>query len=243
MKRLHARNLQQRENARRAAKTSFAVAAHQGRDNSTAELHDRSGGHFFIEDRLEHKLVNLFELRQRRRCQQIMHSARIIQSRFSDGTHPSSDMLEIYVVFLSETVDMRFAPEGTEPRLAFYSVEGGELRRFDNPACLAQQHLGVNGAGDRVQHAPLRRAEIAGDVAALFACAVDGERTDFLIRRNEVNIEIFADFGVGQGVRTERFSVVSGEARVFKVAGNVHDEKQLVIAPRQVGSRLPIVHK
>ncbi len=37
-----------------------------GGDASTTDLNDRRGGHFFVEDFLEHQLVDLLQPRQRR---------------------------------------------------------------------------------------------------------------------------------------------------------------------------------
>ena len=42
-------------------------------------------------------------------------------------------------------------------------------------------------------------------------------------------VEVLADFGIGQSVHTERFSIVSGEARVFKVAGDVQHQNELLL--------------
>ena len=42
--------------------------------------------------------------------------------------------------------------------------------------------------------------------------------------------QIVADFLVGKGVHPERLGIVSGESRVFEIAGNLEDESQLARA-------------
>ncbi len=130
---------------------------------------------------------------------------------------------------------MGLAPDGAQPSVAFSTVQGSQFRGFDYPSCLAQQNVGVDWSGNDVQYAALRRAEVTGHVAALLLSAVDRERADFLIRGDEVVIEVLAGFGIGQCVRTERLGVVSGETGVFKVAGDVHHEHQLVFLPGCLG--------
>src|SRR5262249_15169833 len=44
----------------------------------------------------------------------------------------------------------------------------------------------------------------------------------------EILVDVLPHFGVVQGAHTERFGVVSGEARVFKVARDVQHEDQLL---------------
>ena len=127
--------------------------------------------------------------------------------------------------------------------LAFATVQSGHLRGFNNPARLAQQYVGLDGTGDRVQHAPLRRAEVTGHVAALFLAAVDRESADLLIAGDEMVVQILADFGIGQCVRTERLGVVSGETRIFKVAGDVHHEQQFVLFQSQINRGLLVVEE
>src|SRR5262249_39243418 len=68
---------------------------------------------------------------------------------------------------------------------------------------------------------------------------------DLLEGGDEVFVEVLAGFGVSQGVHTERLGVVSGEARVFKVAGEVQHEEQLLLLPGQfgrLGRRLDKLH-
>src|SRR5207253_4131088 len=75
----------------------------------------------------------------------------------------------------------------------------------------------------------VRSAEVAGDVAALLVLANDAEGADFLEGGAEILVDELADLRIGQGVHTERLSVVSGQARVFENSRNVQDEDQLFI--------------
>ncbi len=142
-----------------------------------------------------------------------------------------------------KTFAVRLAPHGSRPSVAFSTVQGSQFRGFDYPSGLAQEHVGVDWSGEDVQDAALRRAEVAGHIAALLLSAVDGERADFLIGSDEVVIEVLAGFGIGQCVRTERFGVVSGETGVFKVAGDVHHKHQFVFVPGYLGRSLLVVEE
>jgi len=48
-----------------------------------------------------------------------------------------------------------------------------------------------------VQYTTLGSAEVTGDVAALLLSTIDREGADFLIRGDEIVVEILADIGVG----------------------------------------------
>ena len=98
------------------------------------------------------------------------------------------------------------------------AVQLGELVGFVGPAGLAEEDVGIHGAGHGVQDAAVRGAEVAGDVAALLLGAGEGEGADLLEGGHKGVVEVFADLGTGQGVHTERLGVVSGEAGFFKVA-------------------------
>src|SRR5262249_17028052 len=65
----------------------------------------------------------------------------------------------------------------------------------------------------------------------------------FLERRDEVLVEELADFLVGQGVDTQRFGIVSGKARVFKVPADVEDEDELLLLLGQGSGFFRRVHK
>src|SRR5579875_3096552 len=122
---------------------------------------------------------------------------------------PTPRLGNIYLMFILEALAMGLAPEVAQPGIAFSTVQGGQFCRFDDPARLAQQYSSVNGSSDSVQHAPFRRTEITGHVTALLLLAMDCEGADFLIEGGEVIVEVFAGFGIGQCVRTERLGVVS----------------------------------
>jgi hypothetical protein len=79
-----------------------------------------------------------------------------------------------------------------------------------------------------VEDAAVGSAEVAGDVSALLLTADDAERGDFLEGGAEEFVEVLTHLRVGQCVHTERLGVVSGEARVFKVTGDVQHEDQLL---------------
>src|SRR5436305_8506187 len=83
-----------------------------------------------------------------------------------------------------------------------------------------------------MQHPAVRGAEVRRHVAALLLLIDDLEGGDFLERRDEVFVEILADFRIVQCVHTERFGVVSGKARVFKMAGDVQHEDELFLLLR-----------
>lgn len=72
--------------------------------------------------------------------------------------------------------------------------------RGHRPLRFIEELLAGHRTGDRVNHASLRRAEIAGDVAAVplqFAVLVnDFETSDLLIRRYEMVAKISRDLGV-----------------------------------------------
>src|SRR5262249_5495734 len=126
-----------------------------------------------------------------------------------------------------------------EERLELAAVALGVLHRFlggfDDPFRFAQYGVGVDRPGDAVQDASVGGAEVAGDVAALFLTADDAEGGDFLEGGDEVFVEVLADFGVGQGVHTGRLGIVSGDARIFKVAGNVQHEAELQLLLGDLG--------
>jgi hypothetical protein len=86
-----------------------------------------------------------------------------------------------------------------------------------------------------VQHATVVGAEVGRDVAALLLFADDAEGSDFLEGRAEVLVDELADFGIGQSVDTQRFSVVSGKVGVFKETGNVEDEDELLLLEGLLG--------
>ena len=59
--------------------------------------------------------------------------------------------------------------------------------------------------------------------------ALDGGGADLLERGDEVGIEVLADLRIGQGVRTERLGVVSGEAGLLEIAGDVQEEHEFLL--------------
>jgi hypothetical protein len=69
----------------------------------------------------------------------------------------------------------------------------------------------------------------------LLLSAVDAEVADLLVGGDEVRLEVLADFVLGQGVRTERLGVVSGERCVLEIARDVQDELQAHGLFRQLG--------
>jgi len=86
-----------------------------------------------------------------------------------------------------------------------------------------------------MQDLAVRQAEVTGDIPALLLAAGYPEGADFLIRRNEMRVEVVAHLPIGQRARTERLRVVSGEIGIFKVAGDVEGECEFVILSRFVG--------
>src|SRR5436190_1896342 len=78
--------------------------------------------------------------------------------------------------------------------------------------------------GNDVQHPAIRGTEVRSHVAALLLAVDDFEGADLLEGRDEILVEVLADLFVGQGVHTERLGVVSGDARVFEVPGDVQDK-------------------
>jgi len=107
-------------------------------------------------------------------------------------------------------------------------VHFAELPRFLHPAGFFQQLGAGNGADHGVQHAAIGGAEITGHIAALLlAVGSDREGTDFLVGRHKILVQVIADILLRQCAHTERFGVVSGEAGVLEVAGNVQHEQQL----------------
>ncbi len=149
----------------------------------------------------------------------------------------------VHLMLVLKTFAVGLAPDGAQPSVAFSNVQGSHFRGFDYPAGLTQQCVRADWPGDGVQYAALRRAEVTCDIAALLLSAVDRERADFLIRGDEVFVEVLAGFDIGQCVRTERLGVVSGETGVFKVAGDVHHEHQLVFVPGCLGRGYLVVEE
>jgi hypothetical protein len=80
-----------------------------------------------------------------------------------------------------------------------------------------------------VQHPAIGSAEVGRDVAALFLFADDAEGADALEGGDEMLVEIFAKFRVGQSVHTERFGVVSGIVRFFEMAGDVNHQDEFFV--------------
>ena len=111
------------------------------------------------------------------------------------------------------------------------------LISFHGPSRFAQQPIGFDLAADRVQHAPIGGAEIAGDVAAVlldFAVDVDDlEVARLLVGGDEMLLDVFTDFGVRQSARSECLGVVSRELLAGKVAGDLDDEQQFFLLGRQ----------
>ena len=82
-----------------------------------------------------------------------------------------------------------------------------------------------------MQHLAVWEAEVTRDITPLLSAVGDAEGADFLIRRNEKRVEVVAHVPVRQSVPTERLRVVSGEIRVFEVAGDVEKKRQFVVLP------------
>ena len=82
-----------------------------------------------------------------------------------------------------------------------------------------------------MDHAAVRLAEIAGDIAADFLLADLLERADLLVRQHKVVVDVVADFGLREGVHTERLGV-SGEAIVFDIPREVNEEDEFFPASR-----------
>src|SRR5262249_13542760 len=99
----------------------------------------------------------------------------------------------------------------------------------DDPAGFAQKYGCVDRPGDDMQHATIGCAKVTGDIAAVFLLIDNPKSADLLVRRHEMFVEIIADFPIREGVHPERLGVVSCEAGVVKIAGDVQKEDELVL--------------
>src|SRR5436189_190013 len=106
-------------------------------------------------------------------------------------------------------------------------ANSASVNRTSGPSIGGGGSFGASGRPDG-QDAAVRGAEVRRHVAALLGLVDDLERADFLERRDEMLVDVLAHFGVVQGAHTERFGVVSGEARVFEVPGDVQHEDKLL---------------
>ena len=139
------------------------------------------------------------------------------------------DRLDHQTAFAFQLVGMSGAHDRLELAAVAFAILDRFLGGLDDPFRFAQHRVRVDGPGDGVQHPAIGSAEVSRDIAALFLFADDAEGADALEGGDKMLVEIFANFGIGQSVHTEHFSVVSGVVRFFEVAGDVNDEDEFFV--------------
>jgi hypothetical protein len=99
---------------------------------------------------------------------------------------------------------------------------------FVGEARLAEEFVRVHFARDGVHDRTIGKAEIRGDIAADLLPIDDLERADLQIGADKILVDVIYHSAIGESVHTERISVVSGEAGIFQIAGQMDHEDHLL---------------
>ena len=134
-------------------------------------------------------------------------------------------------VLMAEALGVGLAEEGLKLGSIGAGFQLGQLVRFDHPARLAEEGVGIDRSSEDVQHAAVGRAKVAGDISALLLTGRNAKRTDFLEAGHVMGAHILADLFIGEGAHPERFGVVSGEPGILEMARDVEQEHQLAGLP------------
>ena len=113
------------------------------------------------------------------------------------------------MMFFSKSLGMMLAELSFERLSVLLRLCQRLFHSFDNPLCFAQQSLGIDRSGNHVEYSAVLSTEIGSYISSLLLLSDDAKRTDLLKGRDEMLVEILADFGIRQCVHTERFGVIS----------------------------------